>query len=535
MSGFPPDLRARSLAALRDNTVDVLILGGGINGAGIARDLGLRRQSNDSLQVALLDKAHFASGTSGRNSQLIHGGLRYLKYLKMGLVKESLRERAILRQIAPHLVEPLAFLMPIYSRIDKIKYGMGLSMYDQLAGESNISRHREVSKGEIAQLEPTMSTKGLVGGAIFYDCHVHSARFVLENLFDAADNGVSLANYTDAKPLERTPDGPWRVHCKDLLTGEEFETRAKKLVDATGPWSQPGDSPPRLVRGSHIILNRLTAEEHAIAYFDDNGRIVFFIPWGSQKQLTLLGTTDVDHKGDADSAHISKEEVDYLLAIANKLYPTSGPLKPLAAFSSLRPLVSDGASSATEATREHKIWNTKDNILRIQGGKYTIYRHMSEEAVNMILKELSPWLNTPSRTATEPLCGNTPKALEKLRHDAPSLAEQYRLSRNDVELVIREYGLHTPDVLAMVPEEDFGAIRRTEFARLAFAVQHEMAATLSDLLLVSTYIGYDRDWDMAQLEPYAYLIGSWMGWDTARQHEEALDVLHRIALPGDGD
>ncbi|MBS1824402.1 MAG: glycerol-3-phosphate dehydrogenase/oxidase [Acidobacteria bacterium] len=535
MSGFPPDLRARSLAALRDSTIDVLILGGGINGAGIARDLGLRRQSNDSLQVALVDKGHFASGTSGRNSQLIHGGLRYLKYLKMGLVKESLRERAVLRQIAPHLVEPLAFLMPIYSRIDKLKYTMGLSMYDQLAGDSNISRHREVSKGEIAQLEPSISTKGLVGGAIFYDCQVHSARFVLENLFDAALNGVHLANYVEGKPVERMPDGMWRVQLTDLLTGEGLEVRAKKVVDATGPWSQPGESAPRLVRGSHIILNRLTAEEHALAYFDDNGRIVFFIPWGSQKQLTLLGTTDVEHKGNADDARISQEEVDYLLSIAQKLYPNAGSLKPLGAFSSLRPLVSDGSSSATEATREHKIWNTKDNILRIQGGKYTIYRQMSEEAVNAILKELSPWLATPSHTATQPLCGNTPKALERLRHDANSLSEQYRLSPADVESVIREYGLHTPDVLAMTPEEDFGSIRRTEFARIAFAVQHEMAVRLADILLVSTYIGYDRHWDMAQLEPYAYLVGSWMGWDSARQHEEAQDVLQRVGLPGAGD
>ncbi len=534
MSGFPPDLRTRSIAALRNNTVDILILGGGINGAGIARDLGLRRQSNNDLQVALIDKGHFAAGTSGRNSQLIHGGLRYLKYLKMGLVKESLRERAVLRHIAPHLVEPLAFLLPIYGRLDKLKYTMGLNMYDQLAGDHNISKHREVSKGEILQLEPTINTKGLVGGAIFYDCQVHSARFVLENLFDAAANGVMMANYVQGTPVERLPDGEWRVQLKDLLSNEEFEVKAKKIVDATGPWSQPGDSPPRLVRGSHVILNRLTAEEHAISYFDDNGRIVFFIPWGSQKQLTLLGTTEVEHQGSADEVRISKEEVDYLLSVAAKLYPDAGPLKPFAAFSSLRPLVADGSSSATEATREHKIWNTKDNILRVQGGKYTIYRLMSEEAGNLLMKELAPFIAAPSRSATEPLCGNTEKALEKLRHDAASLGAQYRLSPGDVESVIREYGMHTPDVLALTPEEDFGAIRRTEFARLAFAVRHEMAATLADMLLVSTYIGYEKEWDMAQLESYAYLVGSWMGWDGARQHAEAQAVLDRIALPGDG-
>jgi len=190
MSGFPPDLRARSLEAVRNATVDVLIVGGGINGAGIAREFGLRReQAGGALQVLLVDREQFGSGTSGKNSQLIHGGLRYLRYLQFGLVKESLRERAVLRKLAPHMVKPLAFLMPIYSRMEKMKILMGLSMYDQLAGEHNISKHREVSKREIAELEPGLQQNGLAGGALFYDCQVHSARFVLENLFEAAALG----------------------------------------------------------------------------------------------------------------------------------------------------------------------------------------------------------------------------------------------------------------------------------------------------------------------------------------------------------
>lgn len=533
MSGFAPDLRSRSIAALRDATADILILGGGINGAGIARDLGLRRQqSGVSLQITLLEKGHFASGTSGRNSQLIHGGLRYLKYLRMGLVKESLHERATLQRIAPHLVEPLAFLMPLYSRIDKMKYMMGLSMYDQLAGDANISKHREVSKGELLQLEPGLTQKDLVGGAIFYDCRVHSSRMVLENLFDAALNGVTMANYAQAELVERQSDGIWRVSVDDLLTGERFETRAKKVVDARGAWSQPPEGAPRLVRGSHLILPRLTAEEHAVAYFDDNGRIVFFIPWGSERQLTLLGTTDVDHKGDADHARISEEEVHYLLAVAHKLYPNAPSLTPIGAFSSLRPLAADKSVSATSATREHKIWTSKDGVLRIQGGKYTTYRAMSEEAVDKILKELSNWLSAPCQTATEPLCGNTEKAISRLKQDAPKTAGQYRVAPIDVERIIQDYGIHTPDVLAMLPEDDYGSIRRTEYARIAYAVQHEMAARLMDVLYVSTYLGYDRAWDAASLEPYAYLMGSWLGWDSARQAEEIAAALFVTSFTG---
>lgn len=534
MSGFVQDLRSRSIDALRGATIDVLIIGGGINGAGIARDLGLRRQhAGVPLQVALVEQKHFASGTSGRNSQLIHGGLRYLKYMQVNLVRESLRERATLRQLASHLVEPLAFLLPFYSRMDKLKYTMGLSLYDKLAGDSNISKHRDVSKAEILQLEPTLSPKGLVGGAIFYDCQVNSARFVLENLFDAAASGIHIANYIKATPAERLPDGVWRVTLEDRLTGTTFETKAKKLVDATGAWSHPDESPPRLVRGSHLVLPRLTAEEHAVSFFDENGRIVFLIPWGGEKQLTLLGTTDADHTEGPDSPQISQEEIDYLIAIARRLYPNAPSFEPLASFSSLRPLIADKSSSATAASREHKIFNTKDNILRIQGGKYTIYRQMSEEACDMLLKELASWLSAPSRTASESLCGNTEKALNRLIADAPRLAEQYHLARVEVERLVREYGVHTPDLLHMVPENDYGAISRIEYSRIAHAVQSEMALKLPDVFYVSSYLGFDRKWDKAQLEPYAYLMGSWLGWDSARQAQEIAETLAITSLPGD--
>lgn len=530
MSGFPPDLRARSLTALRDATVDILILGGGINGAGIARDLGMRRQqAGTALQVALVERRQFGSGTSGKNSQLIHGGLRYLKYLKFGLVKESLRERAIVRRLAPHMVEPLAFLMPVYGRLDKMKYLMGLSMYDQLAGDQNIAKHREIGKAEILELEPGLNAAGLSGGAIFYDCQINSARFVLENLFDAAAQGVLLANYTQAEPLDRTAEG-WRVRLEDLIGGQRIEVRAKKVIDATGAWSKPPGNKPRLVRGSHLILPRLTAEEHAIAYFDKDGRIIFFIPWGSERQFTLLGTTDVDHDGDPDTAQISRQELDYLLGIARQLYPGAPSVTPVATFSSLRALSAGEGSDATSASREHRIFSTPDGILRLQGGKYTTYRAMSEEAVRMVLRESSPWLATQSKTADEPLNGNGERALGRLREELPRVAEQHQIPRAVIEHLIREYGVSIPDVLAMLPSEEV-PIPRVHYARMAYAVMHEMCMHLSDFLFVSSYLGYERKWDAAGLEPYAQVMGSWLEWDQARQAREILQVLQSIALP----
>lgn len=531
MSGFAPDLRTRSLAELRDSTVDVLIIGGGINGAGIARDLCLRQQSKSPLRVALVEQKHFASGTSGKNSQLIHGGLRYLKYLKMALVKESLKERATLRRIAPHLVEPLTMLMPMFSRLDKMKYMMGLSMYDQLAGSDNIGKHREISRAEIGGLEPLMNLSGLVGGALFYDCTVHSARFVLENLFDAASHGALIANYTHADPIHLQPDKTWRVRLKDTITGENFFAAARKVVDATGAWSSPASAKPRLVRGSHIVVPRLNNEEHAVSYFADDGRVVFFIPWGRDRQLTLVGTTEVDHTGDPDNPRMSLEEMGYLVDIVRRLYPRAIPLNYISAFSSLRPLVSDGSASATAATREHKIFNTPDGILRIQGGKYTTYRSMSEEACDIIAREVAPELAAIHKTATEPLAGNTQKALTNLANEVPDLAGRHRLAQGELERLIRDYGVHLPDLLAIMPAEDYGGISRVECGKMAFAIRHEMAYHLADYMFVSSYCGYETAWDAEQLEPYAYLMGAWMQWDEMRQSQEVQGVLRQVSLP----
>ncbi len=532
MSGFPPDLRARSLEALRDATVDVLIVGGGINGAGIARELGLRRdQAGGTMRVALVDRSQFGSATSGKNSQLIHGGLRYLKYLQFSLVKESLHERAVLRHLAPHMVQPLAFLMPIYSRVEKLKILMGLSMYDQLAGDRNISKHREVSKREIAELEPDLQQNGLAGGALFYDCRIHSARFVLENLFEAAANGILMANHVEAEIGSKLKDGGYPVRLQDRLSGEAIHCTAKKVVDARGAWSDPPGAKPRLVRGSHLILPRLTAEEHAIAYFEEDGRIIFFIPWGSERQFTLLGTTDIEHTEGPDQTQISAREAQYLLGIARKLYPKAESFEPISTFSSLRPLVANASGSATAASREHRIFNTPDGILRIQGGKYTTYRAMAEEATRLLLKETAPFLNWQSKSSQEPLGGNSEKALARFEYDAPAMAQKYGITRAAMDQLIGDFGMATPDVLGMLPDDDFGPVSRLEYARISYAIEREMALRLHDVLFVSSYMGYERRWTEESLQPYSYLMGSWLGWDSARQAREIAGVLRNVELP----
>ncbi len=461
------DPRQQSLARLRTETFDVLIVGGGINGAGIARDLMLR---DPSLRVALVDKGHFSSGTSGRNSQLIHGGLRYLKYLEFPLVKEALHERAALLKIAPELVEPLQFLIPCYGAIDRWFYGAGLMLYDLLAGSKGIGNHRALSQARVQSLEPGLWQDGLRAGLLFYDCKVHSARLTLENILDAEARGAAVANYVAV-----TPGGL----ATDQLTGESFSIRAKQMVDASGAWST--GAPLRLVRGSHLIFPRIQQGTEAISYFDEQGRIIFFIPWGENHDLTLVGTTDIDHQTGADNVEISAGEEAYLTRIVHRLFPAYTG-KAVASYSSLRPLIKEEGKSATSTSREHKIWQTADGIHHIAGGKYTTYRAMAEEMTDLLVSELRPGKNLPCRTADVPL------------QIAP-----------------------TPAGTA---------------ARIEKAVVREHARKLPDLLYISTYWGHENKINPAWLRPLAETMGSLLGWDASRINAEISDTLaNKAAIP----
>jgi glycerol-3-phosphate dehydrogenase len=459
------DARREQIDGLRAGGLEVLVIGGGINGAGIIRDLALRAaHSQAPLHIGLVEQKHFASGTSGRNSQLIHGGLRYLKYLQLHLVRESLHERSILMKLAPQFVKPLAFLLPMYGFKSRFVYGTGLWFYDRLAGSEAIARHRIVNQHELAEMEPDLTRQGLSAAAVFYDCAIPSARFVVENILDAVAHGALAANYVRADGWERFGvDGRWRVRCTDTLSGEQFEIQTRKLVDARGAWSNPDAL--RLVRGSHIVIPRVNASDRAVAHFEPDGRIVFLIPWGSRNQLTLVGTTDEDHQEGPDHVHISSEESRYLLAIVHKLFPSRADVTPVSTFSSLRPLVRAPAGSATSASRDHRIWNSSDGILHIAGGKYTTYRLMSEQASDLVCLEI-----------------------------APELA-----------------GLH------LTAETPFAPVERE--------IGDQMEQHLEDYLFVSTYLGYERRWDRASLLPFASALADKRGWDETRVTAEVNAII----------
>jgi glycerol-3-phosphate dehydrogenase len=520
---FSADSRRQNLERLRGRELDVLILGGGINGAGIARDLMLRaRASGRELRVGLVEQRHFASGTSGKNSQLIHGGLRYLKQLEIRLVREALRERATLLEVAPHLVEPLPFLIPLYSRWARIYYGTGLLLYDLLAGSRKVGHLRFLSRADVLAAEPGLAREGLVAGAIYFDCKVNSARCVLENIWDAARGGAVVANYARAE--EVTAGGATVV---DMFTGERFAVRARKVVDATGPWER--GNAIRLVRGSHVILPRLNASENAIAFFEDAGRIIFVIPWGSAGQLSLVGTTDYDHESSPDDVAITAEEVAYLMGIVQRLYPTAGEKQPIAAYSALRALLRSSAESPTKTSREHRIWNAPDGVLHVAGGKYTTYRLMSEEAADLVARDVAPELEGKSVTAHMPLGGNTRSLLDEMRGMIPGLAARHRVAPERLGQMVSDYGVQMPRVLAYLPEEE-GSLDRLRRAQIAYAVRHEMVQHLADFLFVSTYWGYEEPWTAERLVPVAGEMGRYLGWSREQVEEETEAALSQ-AVP----
>jgi glycerol-3-phosphate dehydrogenase len=465
------DVRGGQIEQLKAGPLDVLVIGGGINGAGVIRDLALRSaHSRAPFRIALVEQKHFASGTSGKNSQLIHGGLRYLKYFELHLVRESLHERAILMKLAPQFVKPLGFLLPMYGLKSRVMYGTGLWLYDRLADKEAIAPHRIFNRNELAEMEPDLNRNRLLAAAMFYDCAIPSARFVEENVLDAMARGAVAANYVRADGWEHfDADGHWRVRCTDTLSGEQFEIETRKLVDARGAWSNPDSL--RLVRGSHIVIPRVNASDHAIAHFEPDGRIVFVIPWGSRNQLTLVGTTDEDHKESPDHVRISSGETRYLLGIVHKLFPQHSNITPVSTFSSLRPLVRT-SGSATRASRDHRIWNSSEGVLHIAGGKYTTYRLMSEEASDLVCKEIAPEIETVHLTAQTP----------------------------------------------------FAAVERE--------IGDAMEQHLEDYLFVSTYLGYEQRWDRESLLPFARALAAKRGWDETRVDAELNAIVEASQKAG---
>jgi glycerol-3-phosphate dehydrogenase len=400
--------RVKAVAQLKDNTFDLLVVGGGIVGSGVARDAAMR-----GLKVALIEQHDFAFGTSSRSSRLLHGGLRYLAQGRVGLVREASVEKKILHQIAPHLAAPLPFVFPTY-RGNKNwvlwQLKIGVKIYDLLCGGRNLGQSTWLSRSDVASKVPALSTKNLNGAVRYFDGFTNDARLVLDTLRSAGRAGAALLNYAKFQDAKRGDTGLWECQARDVSDDQRFTIRARQVVNATGPWA---DRVPhsriqlRATKGVHIVVQNERVPVRETVVMTEGKRILFAIPWGSR---TILGTTDTDYTGSAEEVRTEAEDVAYLLKITNDFFPAAR-LKPgdvISAWAGLRPLIADPDGKPSDISRSHEITNSEPGWWDIAGGKLTTYRLMAEQTVDrviMALKKDRALTNDPKActTAREPL------------------------------------------------------------------------------------------------------------------------------------
>ncbi|HEX8431292.1 MAG TPA: glycerol-3-phosphate dehydrogenase/oxidase, partial [Longimicrobium sp.] len=398
MTPFSAEARAEHWNALAGETWDVLVIGGGVTGAGIARDAAGR-----DLRVALVDAGDIAHGTSSRSSRLVHGGLRYLETYDFRLVFEASAERRRLLALAPHLVHPLPFLFPVFRKgpVGRRKLQAGMWLYDTLSLFRNISRHRMLSRRQVAAEEPMLRMDNVVGAALYYDASVDDARLALANARGAHEAGAAVVPHAEVVGFIRDEDVIRGARVRDTLTGATTEVAARVVINATGPWSDElrrladPEAAPRLrpTKGVHIMVERERLGNHNAITFRSpvDGRVMFVLPWGD---FSYVGTTDTDYHGAPADVAADADDVRYLLDSANSLFPRARltDADVVSTWAGLRPLLAPPEAgselSASATSREHEIWQDRSGLLNIAGGKLTTYRVMAAEAADVAARIL---------------------------------------------------------------------------------------------------------------------------------------------------
>lgn len=382
--------RAQALNDMRGRHFDLVIVGGGINGAGAARDAVLR-----GMSVALIEASDFASGTSSRSSKLIHGGIRYLENLEFHLVFEALNERTRLFQMAPHLVHPLRFMMPLYEkgRVGMFKVGLGMWLYDALALFEMPELHERLNAVESAERQPLLQTKELLGSYVYSDAYMDDDRLVFETLRAARGPELACANYVRAVGAEFSGTQITGVRCRDEKTGETFTVHGRQVMSTVGPWTDElGESffkhwkkVLRPTKGVHLTFEKKRFPLSSAVVMGAESRIVFAIP---RHEMVIVGTTDTDFQGDPAKVSATPEDVRYLLGVVDQYFPGAQLTAEdiVATYAGVRPLVKDDAESEGKTSREHTIWTDESGVVFVAGGKYTTYRLISEQAVDHCLK-----------------------------------------------------------------------------------------------------------------------------------------------------
>ena len=530
-----PEERSADIELLKTQEFDILVIGGGVVGSGIALDAAAR-----GLSVALVESDDFAAGTSSRSSKLIHGGLRYLEQFDFKLVREALHEREMMiTDQAPHLVKPLSFVYPLHKKyIDRIYVGAGLMLYDLLRGKLRaVPWHKYISFGEMRNEARSLNPEIVTGGLVYYDAQVDDARHTMMVARTAKDNGAHIVTGATVTQITRTPD---RITGAVVsVDGHSINVKSKVVVAAAGIWNEElyqqfGIKPGykiKMSKGVHIILPKEAIDAHTGIIIKTSLSVLFIIPWGSE---WLLGTTDTDYTGDREYPLADNADVDYIINEANKvLLPKIRRDQILSTYAGLRPLVSPAKdSSTTKISREHTVDHPIKGFVSIAGGKYTTYRIMAADAVDAAVKDLEGQI-PKSSTKGIPLIGAV--GYRNLVKQIASLAQSYSLTTACVERMLNRYGSLVSDIFQMISKDSALAVEVLPgsgyiMAEVLYAATHEGARTLVDILARRLRLAMESsDHGLSAIQELAQLVAPTLGWSSEDIAREVVNYEKYIA------
>jgi len=525
----------RNFDAVAAETFDIIVIGGGIIGAGIARDATLR-----GFRTLLVDKEDFAYGTTSRSSRLIHGGLRYLKQLDLGLVRQDLREREILLQIAPHLVHPLAFVIPISSTrpLQRAALPFGLMLYDLLFYRKSLPSHRRLSRSETLKLEPGLEQRGLVGSYLYYDCQSPFVeRLCLENVLSASEHGATILNHAKVVGLLRDSNGMSGVEVQDVMSGETYDVKASIVINATGHWVDSlremlGKSASTMIRrtkGIHLLTAQISRNAIVLFALADN-RLFFVIPW---QGYSLIGTTDTDYSGDLDSVEAEREDVTYLLTEVRRIFPSIDSQEIFYASAGLRALARSNSKRPSDVSRSHRLVDHEredgtHGFISVLGGKITAYRAVAEQVVDLVCKKLGSQATCTTDQVPLPGAQNvTKQMIEKA-------ANERGITVETVTHLTTLYGSRFTEVLDLLNQNPSGAQRICPhspaiLAQVQHAVENEGALTAEDFLLRRSALGLGPCLGLDALDHIADEMGSLLHWSQNERQKQMNSYRTRSA------
>ena len=533
-----PAQRTEALARMAEDELDVVVVGGGVVGAGVALDAATR-----GLSVALVEARDWASGTSSRSSKLVHGGLRYLEMLDFALVHEALRERGLLLQrLAPHLVRPVPFLYPLTHRGWERPYvAAGLTLYDTLAAglghTSGLPRHRHLSRKHALRLAPSLRPDSLVGAVQYWDAQVDDARHTMTVVRTAASYGALVASRARVTGFLRQGERVTGVRVRDLESGGELELRAKQVVNATGVWTdetqalvgERGQFQVRASKGIHLVVPRDRIQSSTGLILRTETSVLFVIPWGRH---WIVGTTDTDWHLDKAHPAASSRDIDYLLESVNRVLA-----RPLTredvegVYAGLRPLLSGESESTSQLSREHVVGHPVPGLVVVAGGKYTTYRVMAADAVDEVARALDGRV-PPSCTARIPLLGA--EGYDAAWNARQRTADRYGVHVARVEHLLRRHGSLVEDVLELVEQdpslgEALPGADDYLAAEVVHACTHEGARHLDDVLTRRTRISIET-WDrgVSTAAEAARLMAGVLGWSAEQVSREVEHSRARV-------